>query len=72
MESKTSNHAKAPLSASFVAQMRQEFGDVTVLYVNEGGVVLGEPQSEGAPCIHGASGELLSAIHGEKKGKKAA
>jgi len=39
--SKTSdNHAKAPICAEFVKQMREVFGDVTVLYVKEGEVEL--------------------------------
>lgn len=40
--SKTSNHAKAPLSAAFVAAMREAFGEIQVLYVKEGDVLLGE------------------------------
>jgi hypothetical protein len=35
---KSSNHAKAPISAAFVKQMREVFGDdqVEVRYVKEG------------------------------------
>jgi hypothetical protein len=47
MASKTSkNHEKAPKSAEFVKQMREVFGadQVTVLYVEEGEVKLGEKQ----------------------------
>ena len=41
----TSNHMRAPGSASFVAQHRQVFGNanVQVLYVKENGVELGQP-----------------------------
>jgi hypothetical protein len=42
--STSSNHEKAPLSAAFVKQMRQVFGQVSVLYVKEGEVELGEKQ----------------------------
>jgi hypothetical protein len=47
---KTSNHSKAPESAAFVEKMREVFGPVTVLYVKENDVLLGEPVPEGAPC----------------------
>jgi hypothetical protein len=45
MTEKTTNHMKAPKSASFVANLRQVFGadQVTVLYVKENNVQLGEP-----------------------------
>lgn len=39
---KTSNRASAPLCAEFVDGMREAFGDVKVLYVNEGSTQLGE------------------------------
>lgn len=69
MSKKTANHMRAPKSASFVAAMRNVFGNenVEVLHVNENDLVLGEPMPEGAPCVHGGSGELLSVIHREKK-----
>ena len=53
VDSKTSNHMKAPKSAAFVAEMRQVFGaeNVEVLYVKEGNVELGEKQPDGAPCF---------------------
>jgi hypothetical protein len=40
------NHEKAPLAAAFVKDMREVFGvdQVTVLYVEEGEVKLGEKQ----------------------------
>jgi hypothetical protein len=43
---KEKNHEKAPKSAEFVKQMREVFGEnqVTVLYVEEGEVKLGEKQ----------------------------
>jgi hypothetical protein len=40
--SKTSNHAKAPICAKFVDDMRAVFGDVRVLYVKEGNFEIGE------------------------------
>ena len=45
MTEKTTNHMKAPKCASFVANMRQTFGNdqVTVIYVKENDVHLGEP-----------------------------
>lgn len=44
---KTSNHEKAPQSAEFVNAMREAFGEVTVLYVEENGLKLGRPSDEG-------------------------
>jgi hypothetical protein len=43
-QSTSKNHEKAPKSAEFVKQMREVFGEdqVTVLYVEEGEVKLGE------------------------------
>jgi hypothetical protein len=35
------NHAKAPICAAFVKEMREVFGDVRVLYVREGEFELG-------------------------------
>ena len=45
MTESTSNHMKAPASASFVARMRNVFGNanVQVLYVKEKDVELGQP-----------------------------
>ena len=53
MNPSTSNHMKAPQSASFVASLRNVFGNenVQVLYVKEGDVLLGEKQPEGATCF---------------------
>jgi hypothetical protein len=48
VESRTSNHAKAPICAAFVKEMRELFGEVRVLYVKEGSFQLGE-LSEHAP-----------------------
>lgn len=44
MTEKTTNHMHAPKSASFVANLRNVFGNdqVKVLYVKEGKVELGE------------------------------
>lgn len=41
-QSTSSNHEKAPLCAEFVKQFREVFGEVKVLYVEEGDVKLGE------------------------------
>jgi len=40
-----SNHAKAPICAAFVGNMRKHFGEdqITVLYVREGSFELGRP-----------------------------
>jgi hypothetical protein len=40
----TTNHEKAPKCAEFVRAMREVFGQITVLYVREGEVKLGEKQ----------------------------
>jgi hypothetical protein len=42
MASSSENRAKAPQSAAFVNELRAVFGDVKVLYVEEGEVRLGE------------------------------
>jgi hypothetical protein len=42
-KAKSSNHAKAPQCAAFVAAIREVFGEVKVLYVEENGFKLGEP-----------------------------
>lgn len=46
MASTSKNHEQAPLCAAFVKDMRDVFGadQVTVLYVEEGEVKLGEKQ----------------------------
>jgi hypothetical protein len=41
-QSTSENQAKAPLCAAFVQAMREVFGDVKVLYVEENDVRLGE------------------------------
>jgi hypothetical protein len=41
-QAKSSNHAKAPQCAAFVAAMREVFGEVKVLYVEEGDLKIGE------------------------------
>lgn len=52
--STSSNHAKAPKCAAFVKNMREVFGDVEVLWVSEGEVVLSEPEElEYATCYMG-------------------
>jgi hypothetical protein len=40
---KTSNQDRAPICAAFVEAMREVFGEVKVLYVQENGLNLGEP-----------------------------
>jgi hypothetical protein len=42
--STSKNHEKAPMCAEFVKAMREAFGQITVLYVEEGDVKLGERQ----------------------------
>jgi hypothetical protein len=50
--SRTSNHARAPISAEIVTAYRAVFGeDVVANYVNENGLLKGEPTPEGAPCF---------------------
>ena len=47
MTRRSSNWAKAPLCAEFVKMMREVFGDdVKVLYVKEGSLELGEPDTD--------------------------
>lgn len=74
MSKKTANHMLAPQSASFVAQMRNVFGNenVDVLYVKENDLTIGEPSPEGASCIHGGSGEPLAEPQIDKKKRKKA
>lgn len=64
---RTRNHMKAPRSASFVASLRQVFGEVKVLYVKENDVEIGEPQPQGATCF------IVGDVVEEKaRGRKAA
>ena len=46
MTRKSSNWLRAPKSAAFVKQMRAVFGDVKVIYVKEGDLKLGEPDTD--------------------------
>lgn len=48
---RTSNHAKAPKCAAFVAKMRECFGEVKVLHVKEGGFEIGEKQPRGGEAF---------------------
>ena len=66
MNQRTSNHMKAPQSASFVASLRNVFGNenVQVLYVKEGDVEIGEKQPEGVQPV------LIPVV--EEKKRKAA
>jgi hypothetical protein len=41
-----SNHARAPICAAWVKEMRELFGEVKVLYVKEGSVEIGERNEE--------------------------
>jgi hypothetical protein len=41
--SRDDNHARAPICAAWVKEMRELFGDVKVLYVKEGDFEIGEP-----------------------------
>lgn len=68
MDSKTSNHMKAPQCASFVAKMRQTFGaeNVEVLYVKERDVLLGEKTPDGVVPV------LIQEKEEKPKRKKAA
>ncbi len=45
MSESSSNQAKAPICAVFVAEMREAFGadEVKVIYVKEGEIELGSP-----------------------------
>lgn len=45
------NQRRAPHSARFVNVMREVFGEVKVLFVQENDVLLGEPQPSGASCF---------------------
>jgi hypothetical protein len=38
------NHALAPLSAAFVKEFREVFGEIQVLYVRENGLEMGKRQ----------------------------
>lgn len=60
------NHSKAPECAAFVKTLREVFGGVQVLYVNENGFALGEKSPDGAPCYH------FPSLEAEKKKRKVA
>jgi hypothetical protein len=74
MSKKTANHMLAPQSASFVAAMRNVFGNenVNVLYVKENDLHIGEPSLPGAPCIHGGNGVPMQQEQTEKKKRRKA
>jgi len=38
-----SNHKRAPKCAAVVEALREAFGEVQIVYVNEGGVLIGKP-----------------------------
>lgn len=40
-QAKKTNHAKAPLSAAFVEAMREAFGEISIIYLREGGLKIG-------------------------------
>lgn len=50
-QSTSENHAKAPMCAAFVTAFRAVFGEVTVLYVRENGVVVLDRMKAYAPQI---------------------
>jgi hypothetical protein len=60
-QSTSKNHEKAPKSAAFVKSMREVFGEVTVLYVKEGPVELGEKQESIEEYYQRRLEELLAA-----------
>lgn len=60
------NHSKAPQCAAFVKALREEFGEVKVLYVNENGFTLGEKSPDGAPCYHFPSLEVTTRKGGRR------
>jgi hypothetical protein len=52
MQAKSSNHDRAPLCAAFVKAMRETFGEISVLYVSENGLQLGEKDAnQWASCF---------------------
>lgn len=46
MSETSENQSKAPQCAEFVRQMREEFGEVKVLWVKEGDVELGDRDAD--------------------------
>lgn len=56
---KSSNRNRAPWVAETVDTLREVFGEVKVLYAYEGDFEVGEPQPEGAPCIHASDGRTM-------------
>jgi hypothetical protein len=60
-QSTSKNHEKAPVCAAFVKDMREVFGEVTVLYVKEGTVELGEKQESIEEYYQRRLEELLAA-----------
>jgi hypothetical protein len=74
MSEKTSNHMRAPQSASFVAQMRNVFGNdnVQVTYVKEKDLLLGDPSPQGGTCVYKGSGDPMIEPVVPKKRRKAA
>jgi hypothetical protein len=42
--STSKNHALAPISAAFVKEFREIFGEIQVLYVRENGLEMGKRQ----------------------------
>lgn len=53
-----SNHQRAPLSAAFVAAMREVFGEVSVRYMSENGLELGEKSKDVcATAYYGFAGD---------------
>lgn len=58
------NHERAPKSAAFVRTMREVFGakNIKVEYVNENGLILGEPGPEGVIPVLSISNEKVGKV----------
>lgn len=63
VRSTSENHAIAPFGAATVTALRENFGEIRILHLNENGLLIGEEQPKGAPCIHGGDGRTLKEIY---------
>ena len=63
MASTSKNHEKAPVCAAFVKSMREVFGEITVLYVEEGPVKLGEKEESIEEYMRRVSGIWYCPAH---------
>lgn len=68
---KSSNRSQAPTVAAWVDALREFDPGAKVLYAREGDFEIGEKSPDGAPCIHGGSGYLLSDLQ-KKANERAA